>query len=150
MSPLLSTTTIPPGRHTDQLIERALAAYAKAGGREQPSTASDVHDINGSPNAILRNCNGLLAAYCLQGVKLKRLSSGEAIAADLFAQAFERPRDPRSAEYRTGVLAALQFRLAGHAITRPYSAGTAADDAFDAGMVEGHALWRRAQEGGAA
>lgn len=135
------STTI---RDTDTLIKRALSAYEKAGGREQPSCASDAHDINGATTAILRNTNGVLAAYSLNGATLKRLSSGEAVAADLFAQSFERPRDPRSMEYRAGVLAALQFRLAGHAITRPYSAGTAADDAFDAGMAEGHAIWRAA------
>lgn len=134
----------------DQLVERARAAYTKAGGREQPSSASAVHDINGSTTAILRNCNGVLTAYCLHGAALKRLSSGEAIAADLFAQAFEVARDQRSTEYRAGALAALQFRLAGRAIPHPYAPATAADDAFHAGLAEGHAIWHRTQEGGAA
>lgn len=71
-------------------------------------------------------------------------SSGRS-ADQLFTQAFAGPRDPRSTEYRAGVMAALRYRVDGIAITRPYAAGTAQDDAFDAGQVEGHAIWRRAQ-----
>lgn len=66
-------------------------------------------------------------------------------AAQLFAAAFDVARDPRSPEYRAGVLAALEFRVDGKHIVRPYAAGTAADDAFDGGLSEGHSIWRRAQ-----
>lgn len=145
-----TSTTIPTSRDADQLIERARIAYAKAGGREQPSGASDVHDINGATTAILRNTNGLLAAYCLHGTSLKRLDECDAVAADLFVQAFAGPRDPRSAEYKAGVLAALQFGIGGRKIPHPYPAGTAADDAFYAGQAEGHSLWRRVLKSGAA
>lgn len=72
-----------------------------------------------------------------------------ATANQLFAAAFDVPRDPRSNEYKAGALAALHFRIEGRKIPRPYSAGTAADDAYHAGIAEGHAIWRRAQEGGA-
>lgn len=65
-------------------------------------------------------------------------------AAQLFAAAFAVARDPRSAEYRAGVQAALEFRVDGKRITRPYPPGSAADDAYDAGLVEGHWIWRRA------
>jgi ferredoxin-NADP reductase len=68
-----------------------------------------------------------------------------ATADQLFAAAFDVPRDPRSAEYKVGALAALRFRIEGRKITRPYSAGSAADDAYHAGIAEGHAIWRRAQ-----
>lgn len=70
-------------------------------------------------------------------------------ADQLFSQAFAGPRDPRSVEYKAGVRAALQFRIDGTAITRPYPIGSAGDDAFDGGLAEGHALWRRSQEAGA-
>ena len=62
--------------------------------------------------------------------------------------AFSRPRDPRSPEYKAGVLAALKFRcgetptviLPGYASGRR---GTAEEDAFFAGVGEGHLIWRR-------
>ena len=63
----------------------------------------------------------------------------------LLAAAFAGPRDPRSPEYRAGVRAVLEFRIDGKPIRRPYVPGTAQDDAFDAGQVEGHVIWRRAQ-----
>lgn len=71
----------------------------------------------------------------------------------ILAAAFGQPRDPRSAEYKAGVRAALAFRIDSIAIKRPYAAGTSADDAFDAGLAEGNSLWRHAaaeQVGGAA
>ena len=70
-------------------------------------------------------------------------------AEHLFSQAFDVPRDPRSDEYKAGVRAALQCRVDGKPITRPYPVGSAADDAFDGGLAEGQALWRRSQEAGA-
>ncbi len=62
----------------------------------------------------------------------------------LFVAAFNRPRDPRSAEYKAGVRAALEFRIDGLPIRRPHVTGTAQDDAFDGGLAEGHAIWRAA------
>lgn len=63
----------------------------------------------------------------------------------LFADAFAQLRDPRSDEYKAGVRAALAFRFDGVRISRPYPAASAQDDAFDGGLVEGHAIWRKAQ-----
>lgn len=60
----------------------------------------------------------------------------------IFDRAFSRPRDPRSAEYKAGVMAALRFRIEGTKINRPYRIGTAAADAFFSGISEGHSLWR--------
>jgi len=64
-------------------------------------------------------------------------------AQQLFAQAFQRPRDPRSPEYRAGVLAALRLRLraSAHAVC-PYGLGTAQADAWFSGTAEGHTLGR--------
>ncbi len=83
---MTTTSTTPPGRRDDQLLERARIAYVKAGGREQPGNASGVHDINGTAVVILRNTNGVLTAYGVHGAALKRMNAGEAAAADLFAQ----------------------------------------------------------------
>lgn len=77
-----------------------------------------------------------------------RATTGAAPAAtvdQLFAAAFAVPRDPRSAAYKLGVRAALQFRIEGRRIERPYVVGSAECDAYFAGVQEGHAVWRRAQ-----
>lgn len=62
---------------------------------------------------------------------------------ELMKQAFERPRDPRSDEYKAGCRALLDFRLNHVAIQWPYARGTAQSDAFFAGMDEGHAILGR-------
>ena len=62
--------------------------------------------------------------------------------------AFSVPRDPRSTEYKLGVLAALRYRLDGKPMQAcPYRAGTAQSDAWHAGAEEGH---RRARQESAA
>ena len=66
-------------------------------------------------------------------------------AQEIFEAAFRKPRDPRSDEYKAGVLNILRFRLgelngkAGHC---PYYIGTAQADAYFAGCDEGHRLAR--------
>lgn len=62
----------------------------------------------------------------------------------LFDELFSVPRDPRSAAYKTGVLAALKYRLEGESIHDPFHAASAESDAFSAGLAEGHAAGRRA------
>lgn len=64
----------------------------------------------------------------------------------LFRAAFEAPRDPRSEPYKAGARAALAFRIDGEKIPRPYAPATAEDDAFYAGLAEGHSIWRRSTE----
>ena len=60
-------------------------------------------------------------------------------AADLFAAAFHRHREPRSEAYRAGALAAMRFRLGEiEHVACPYAPGSAESDAFYAGVVEGH------------
>lgn len=66
----------------------------------------------------------------------------------LFRAAFDTPRDPRSAPYKAGVHAALAFRIDGKGFPHPYQPGTAEDDAYYAGISEGHAIWRRESSGG--
>jgi hypothetical protein len=63
-------------------------------------------------------------------------------ADELFEDIFSKPRDPRSIEYKRGVLSALRLRLEQMTISNPFPAGTAAADAFDAGVEEGHLRWR--------
>ena len=62
----------------------------------------------------------------------------------LFQTAFYNGRTPHSTEYQTGTRAALAFRIERKDIDPPYQAGTAAADAYFAGIAEGHALWRTA------
>ena len=59
----------------------------------------------------------------------------------LFAEAFARPRDPRSGAYKAGVREALRYRATGRSQRSPYTPGTAEADAYYAGCAEGHALW---------
>jgi hypothetical protein len=228
--PATSTSATPPARRADQLIERARI------GREQPSDASEVREINGATLVTLTNVNGVLATYRVDDDKLKRITDlsryempfedrREFVAVMVFlfgkagqpsveahtvatqqklvaaavaggfkdaalldryiergaltstaldlafdaiecaggvdtcwdtievdtmlASAFHELRAPRSDEYRAGARAALQFRVDGTPISRPYPVGSAGDDAFDGGMVEGHSIWRRAIAAGA-
>jgi hypothetical protein len=67
-------------------------------------------------------------------------------ADEILRDAFSVARNPRSAEYKRGVLAALRFRLEGIKITNPFPEGTAASDAFYSGVDEGHRLWRSENE----
>lgn len=61
----------------------------------------------------------------------------------LFKAAFDRPRDPRSSEYKAGVLASLAFRFNGVPVRCPYPVGTAAADAYFSGIDEGNLIWRK-------
>lgn len=63
----------------------------------------------------------------------------------LFAAAFDRPRDPRSPEYKAGVRAALEYRLNKTPIRHSYPPASAASDAYHAGIEEGHSIWRGLQ-----
>lgn len=65
------------------------------------------------------------------------------IAEQLFDEAFTKPRDPRSPEYKAGVLAALQFRLDRKRIVCSYQLGTSRADVFFSGLDEGHSIYRR-------
>jgi len=48
------------------LVRRAMAAYFRAGGRDQPSDAeSGVEEIDGRVYVVLRNTSGPLAVYRL-------------------------------------------------------------------------------------
>jgi hypothetical protein len=85
--------------------------------------------------------NGKAAAKAAQATKT---------AQALFDEAFNTPRDPRSPEYKVGVLAALRFRLGETktVVIPPWASGrqgTASEDAFFAGVSEGHSIWRRHQ-----
>jgi hypothetical protein len=66
----------------------------------------------------------------------------------LLAQAFSKPRDARSGEYKEGIKVLLYARLTKTAMPRPYKAGTASYDAFYAGVDEGQAIWREYEKTG--
>jgi len=67
----------------------------------------------------------------------------------LMALAFFPGRAPRSAEYRQGCQAALEYRVIGRRMHAPYPAGCCEADAWFAGAEEGHAIWRRKCEAAA-
>ncbi|WP_150130987.1 hypothetical protein [Janthinobacterium sp. LM6] len=70
----------------------------------------------------------------------------------LFQTAFYNGRTPRSVEYKAGARMALEHRIEHKDLDMPYQAGTAAADAFFAGIEEGKTIWRTAiaKIGGAA
>ena len=57
-------------------------------------------------------------------------------AQELFNAAFAGHRNPRSPEYKAGVLAHLRFALKETGIHNPYAEGTAQSDAWYAGVQE--------------
>ncbi|MDD2769778.1 MAG: hypothetical protein PHT19_13670 [Methylococcus sp.] len=60
-------------------------------------------------------------------------------AYDIFREAFDGPRDPRSDEYKNGMIDALRFRLGEASEVRcGYRIGSAQADAYFAGCDEGH------------
>jgi len=65
--------------------------------------------------------------------KQKQLDEAE----NLYKAIFAGPRDPRSDEYKGGVMAALLYRFAGIKVSesRPYQVGTVEFDAFSAGVT---------------
>jgi hypothetical protein len=71
---------------------------------------------------------------------------------NIMTAAFFNGRAPRSAEYKAGTRMALEHRIERKDIVPPYETGTAAADAFFAGIEEGKLLYRVAMEkiGGAA
>lgn len=70
----------------------------------------------------------------------------------LYQTAFYNGRTPRSQEYKAGARMALEHRIERKDIEVPYQVGTAAADAFFAGIEEGKTIWRAAAAkiGGAA
>jgi hypothetical protein len=70
-------------------------------------------------------------------------------AQQILSEAFSYPRDPRSEEYKAGVLEALRFRLGEVERLRcPYKVGTARADAWFSGVDEGHSRARTVREAG--
>lgn len=67
------------------------------------------------------------------------------IAQQIFNETFSKPRDPRSAAYKDGVLRTLKMRLREFDLVsgdnpKRYTLGTAECDAYFAGTDEGHRL----------
>lgn len=63
----------------------------------------------------------------------------------LMTIAFDKPRAPRSEEYKNGVRAALEQRIHNMPLKCPYAMGTTAADAYFAGTLEGRDVWCDAQ-----
>lgn len=54
------------------LIQRAIAAYLKAGGPDQPGKGSEEVNIDGISHVVLRNVKGVLAVYQLDSKGILR------------------------------------------------------------------------------
>lgn len=64
-------------------------------------------------------------------------------AYEIFREAFDGPRDPRSDEYKHGVIDVLRFRIGeSNAVSCGYRIGSVQADAYFAGCDEGHRLAR--------
>jgi hypothetical protein len=59
-----------------------------------------------------------------------------------FIETLYRHADPRSPEYKRGLIDVLNFRIFGTEICCPFQAGTTHFDAYFAGNHHGHFLWR--------
>lgn len=68
-------------------------------------------------------------------------------AATLHREAFDKPRDPRSHEYKHGVLEGIKSGLGEIADGLPYIEGTAQADAWLAGFDEGRHIASREKGG---
>jgi hypothetical protein len=68
-----------------------------------------------------------------------KVGSPTSAAQAIYDEAFspDSPRSPRSPEYKAGVLALLRSKLEGGSVRDPFPEGTAASDAFGAGVAEG-------------
>ncbi len=54
------------------LVERAITAYLKAGGPDQPGKGSEEVTVDGVVYAVLRNVKGILAVYQLDSKGILR------------------------------------------------------------------------------
>jgi hypothetical protein len=61
-----------------------------------------------------------------------------------YQTAFYHGRTSRSPEYKAGARMALEHRIERKGFDMPYPVGTAAADAFFAGIEEGKIIWRAA------
>jgi hypothetical protein len=64
------------------------------------------------------------------------------VAHDLYSKAFSVARDPRSQQYKAGLMAVLMYKAEGEPMDCPYPKGTALADAWLSGTAEGHVIWR--------
>lgn len=58
---------------SDELTKRAIRAYLKAGGQDQPGSASGLEVRDGKQFLVLRNAKGTLATYAVTKGRLRRV-----------------------------------------------------------------------------
>jgi hypothetical protein len=92
-------------------------------------------------NATARNNGAQCSARPVPGVSNQ--FDGPLQVERLMDLAFFPGRAPRSAEYRQGCQAALEYRILGRRMHPVYPVGCCEADAWCAGAEEGHAIWRR-------
>lgn len=109
----------------------------------------DISTFAGSKENVVQSAQQV--AFATNAAK-PPCSTGAMTVDQLMQAAFFNGRTPRSAEYKAGTRMALEHRIDRIDIVPPYQAGTAAADAFFAGLDEGKSIWRAAvaKIGGAA
>lgn len=65
---------------------------------------------------------------------------------ELMEKAFKGPRNMRSKEFKEGAKACLNCMINNFHIESPYTTGTPQDDAFVAGLQEGHRILQEERE----
>ena len=118
------------------------------------NTNKDTSSKTGSKENVVRYAPQVACATTRAALKsFDRFAAAGVLSVDsLMEAAFFNGRAPRSAEYKAGTRMALEHRIERKDIVPPYETGTAAADAFFAGLQEGQLLYRVAMEkiGGAA
>lgn len=54
-----------PKLNSIEACDRAMAAYKRSGGNQQPSGGGNIEAVNGKDYVVLRNANGILKVYQL-------------------------------------------------------------------------------------
>ena len=109
-------------------------------------TESKANVVHRAPQVACATTNAALRSF-------DRFAAAGVMSVDnIMTAAFFNGRAPRSAEYKSGTRMALEHRIEHKDIVPPYETGTAAADAYFAGIEEGKLLYRVAMEkiGGAA
>jgi hypothetical protein len=118
------------------------------------NTNKDTSSNTGSKANVVHRASQVACATTNAALRsFDRFAAAGVLSVDnIMEAAFFNGRAPRSPEYKAGTRMALEHRVERKDIVPPYETGTAAADAFFAGIEEGKLLYRVAMEkiGGAA
>jgi hypothetical protein len=112
------------------------------------NTNEDISSLDGSKVNVARLAPQVACATTNAALRsFNRFAAAGVLSVEsLMKAAFFGGRAPRSAEYKAGTRMALEHRIEHKDIVPPYETGTAAADAYFAGIQEGQLLYRVAME----